>query len=429
MGLTLRMLRAMRARVGLLASPVFAATIAMLLLNDRVLKHAMPGLVTGKLSDLAGLAMVGILLVVISGRPAIALSLTAAAWIGLKTVPGVAELVAPMLGGVTRRDPTDLVVLAVLPVVGIWTVSRLRDPDGRRAQPATAVLLGGLSLIAAIATSCSPPVTTDLSTSTSDGRILVAKLGTTDYPEWAVSPDGVQWRSVRKPPSDLGPVETSVCGETIGCFRVRNGDRVEQRRGSGEWQTAFTFSQQQIDNRGERNDCVGAIRDFTSLAIVGRRVVAGMGVDGVLVRQPDGQWVRRALLSYEPLRTDGARWMRRVPAWVFLGVIGLLGLYAFAVLVRRRARYWWGVGAALVGAAAFFFGFGFIVFFFDFADAWIMSLVLGGIVIALVASVESARHFRPSAAMMPSTPFVDGRSAQRIDDSDESADFPDPPTP
>ena len=75
------MLRAMRARVGLLASPLFAATVAVLLLNDRVLKYAVPGLVTGKLSDVAGLAMVGIVAVAVCGRPAIALTVTAGAWI------------------------------------------------------------------------------------------------------------------------------------------------------------------------------------------------------------------------------------------------------------------------------------------------------------------------------------------------------------
>ena len=412
----------------MLASPLFAATVAVLLLNDRVLKHAMPGLVTGKLSDLAGVAMVGILLVAISGRPAVALSLTAVAWIGLKTVPGIGELVAPTLGGVTRRDPSDLVALGVLLIVGIWGASRLRDPHRRRAQPTIAVLLGGLALFAATATSCSYRVTTDLSTSTSNTPIIVAKVGTTDYHEWAVSRDGVHWRSVRKPPSDLGPVETSVCGETIGCFRVRHGDRVEQRLGRSKWVTAFAFRQQQVDNRLERMGCGQRFRDFSSVVVVDRRVVVGMGDDGLLVRQPDGHWVRQGLLSYEPLRIDGAQWMRNLPLWVFLGVGGALGVYVGVLFARRRQHYWWGVTAALVGLGMFVPGLGFILWAFDFADAWIMSLVLGGVVIALVASVESARHFRPSAAMVPSTPFVDGRSAQRIDDSDESADFPDPPT-
>ena len=36
------MLRAMSARTGLLASPLCAAAIAVLLVNDRVLKDAMP---------------------------------------------------------------------------------------------------------------------------------------------------------------------------------------------------------------------------------------------------------------------------------------------------------------------------------------------------------------------------------------------------
>lgn len=415
------MLRAMRARIGLLASPLFASTVAVLLLNDRVLKHSMPGLVTGKLSDLAGLAMVGILLVVISGRPAIALPVTAVAWIGLKTVPGVAEFVAPILGGVTRRDPSDLYALGVLPIVGVWAASQLRDPNRRRAQLTLALLLGGIALFAATATSCGPSVTTDLLTSASVPRTIVAKLGTTGYTEWAVSSDGVHWRSIRKPTSDLGPVQTSVCDETIGCFRVRNGDRVEQRLGRSEWVKTFAFSQQQVDSRRERMGCGQRFRGFSSIAIIGRRVVVGMGDDGLLVRQPDEHWVRQGLLSYEPLRIDGAQWMRNLPLWVLLGVGGALGVYAGVVFARRRQHYWWGVTAALLGLGMFVPGLGFILWGFDFADAWIMSLVLGGSMLVLVASVESARHFRPSAAMTPTTPFVDGRSAEPFGGPDRSA--------
>jgi hypothetical protein len=36
----------------LLASPVFAVSILLLIVNDHVLKAAWPGLVTGKLSDI-----------------------------------------------------------------------------------------------------------------------------------------------------------------------------------------------------------------------------------------------------------------------------------------------------------------------------------------------------------------------------------------
>ena len=43
----------------LLVSPVFFGSIALLLLNDHVLKAAWPGLVTGKLSDVAGVVIPG----------------------------------------------------------------------------------------------------------------------------------------------------------------------------------------------------------------------------------------------------------------------------------------------------------------------------------------------------------------------------------
>ncbi|MEO6469974.1 MAG: hypothetical protein ABIP21_12820 [Acidimicrobiia bacterium] len=50
----------------------------------------------------------------------------------------------------------------------------------------------------------------------------------------------------------------------------------------------------------------------------------------------------------------------------------------------------------------------------DFAYAWVMSLLLGGGVLALVASVEWARHFRLSAAMTV-RPVTDERSAESSD--------------
>lgn len=106
-------------------------------------------------------------------------------------VPGVVELAAPVLGGITRHDATDLIALVVLPIVGVWAASRLRDSERRCARPATAVFLGGFALAAATATSCSPSVTTDLFTRASNPRIAVAKVGSTDYTEWAVSHDGV----------------------------------------------------------------------------------------------------------------------------------------------------------------------------------------------------------------------------------------------
>ena len=51
----------MRERIGTsvraLASPVAVVSLVLLVLNDHVLKQAWPGVVTGKLSDVAGLVV------------------------------------------------------------------------------------------------------------------------------------------------------------------------------------------------------------------------------------------------------------------------------------------------------------------------------------------------------------------------------------
>ncbi|NLA35390.1 MAG: hypothetical protein GX868_06845, partial [Actinobacteria bacterium] len=119
---------------------------------------------TGKLSDVAGVAMIAVLAAIILGSrrgPLVA----AAAFTAVKTVPGLAELAAPILGGTTLRDATDLIALAVVPLV----VVLLERGHGRHPAPhqpsarcrstslrilATIGLAG--SVVATTATSCDP---------------------------------------------------------------------------------------------------------------------------------------------------------------------------------------------------------------------------------------------------------------------------------
>lgn len=59
----------------------FVTSLALLLLNDLILKSEMPGLITGKLSDFAGIAVVGMLAAGLRvARPTLALGLVAAAF-------------------------------------------------------------------------------------------------------------------------------------------------------------------------------------------------------------------------------------------------------------------------------------------------------------------------------------------------------------
>jgi hypothetical protein len=158
-----------------LLHPVALLALGLLLLNDHVLKAAWPGAVTGKLSDLAGLAFFPILLLSAGElarafgrrwrRPTvralvIAIAVTTAGFTLIKTVPSAAEASGWLLGlaqwllslpiralvglplppvapAIVVADPTDLVALPGV-TLAIWVgMSRLRKVgNARRAATA-----------------------------------------------------------------------------------------------------------------------------------------------------------------------------------------------------------------------------------------------------------------------------------------------------
>jgi hypothetical protein len=158
-----------------LLHPVTLAALGLLLLNDHVLKAAWPGPISGKLSDLAGLAFFPILLV--SGWElaleskgrwrgpsaqtlALAVVVSTVGFILIKTVPSAAEAfgwilglaqwlltvpirtlaglpVLPVVPTIVVADPTDLAALPAV-MIAIWVgASRLRT-IGQASQAATA---------------------------------------------------------------------------------------------------------------------------------------------------------------------------------------------------------------------------------------------------------------------------------------------------
>jgi hypothetical protein len=151
-----------------LASPAFWAALGVLLLNDHVLKRAgiLPGVVTGKLSDFAGLVVAPVLLATLLGglrRPvvrALAFAIVVAGFVAVKLSGAAASFVGDVLGriGVPSRiwaDPTDLVALAILPFA--WRIASVARAGGGLRQLAAkgAVFAGGL---ACVATSQEPPL-------------------------------------------------------------------------------------------------------------------------------------------------------------------------------------------------------------------------------------------------------------------------------
>jgi len=150
------------------ASPAWAAwwvALAALVINDHLLKRAgwLPGWLTGKLSDFAGLIVAPVLLAAIAraraprGR-ALCFALVAAVFAAVKLSPGAARALeaAAAFAAVPSRiwcDETDLLALAVLPLA--WRISLTGDggtgstaDTNRRAVHPAAVILGGLACVA-----------------------------------------------------------------------------------------------------------------------------------------------------------------------------------------------------------------------------------------------------------------------------------------
>lgn len=138
--------------------------LLVLVVNDHVLKGAgvLPGWLTGKLSDFAGLVVAPVLSSMLFRSRTIKERLLAfapvvALFVAIKTSPAAARMLesAVALTGIDWRiwtDPSDLVALCVLPVSFWLAADRVREPR-RRDRPTTrvellAALLGGLACAA-----------------------------------------------------------------------------------------------------------------------------------------------------------------------------------------------------------------------------------------------------------------------------------------
>ena len=331
-----------------LAHPAFTGAVALLAVNDHLLKPAVGSWWTGKVSDVAGVFAATVALAAITGRARTSGLAVGAAFAVVKTVPAVAAGVAPLLGGVTRTDATDLVaLLAIVPAVVLverHDAQRRRAPAGR----GLAVVSGAVAVLVTTATSCSPLLAVDAFVVPGDGsvaaRIRDESAEVQGHAEseitWAVSDDGgATWRRSEHAPEGRPSDADQACSASLGCFRTRHLT-VEQRDGdSGPWRTSFAFSAEQRRRIRQRDDPCAIGDDLTAVAIVerpdGDHVVVSMENQGVLHRPPDGQWERRGVLDLDPVSTSGPSWLIQL-LWV--GPLVAMAL-ACVVLWGTRRRY------------------------------------------------------------------------------------------
>lgn len=349
----------------MLASPIFTGAVLVLIVNDQLLKRLAPGLVTGKLSDVAGLVVIAVLARCVVRSDTGAVVGVAVGFVLLKTVGMVAVFAAPVLGGPTLLDPTDLVALAVLVPVLVWFRSR-RPPSSGRVRPAALLQVSAVffAVLATTATSCaSPPRVDRLVANGSTVWAGVAdkhyRANGDSYPvvRWARSDDaGRTW--VASPKPGAGTVATHRACAERQCWRTIPDERVEVNAGSG-WRTAFEFTAEQQRRIDLSTPCGGVLGSdtFGPLTIVdGSRgaLVVAMGSQGVL--RYDGQdWQRVRVLGCVPPAMPGPSWLPRavavsLSALIAFGVVLMIGA-AFRDLWHRPRSRWLVTGAVVVGVA------------------------------------------------------------------------------
>lgn len=336
-----------RLALAALGHPISLGAVALLLLNDHVLKRAFPSILTGKLSDFAGLFFFPFLLAAIGGvaarlvgrRPrgervmAACFAATACGFALIKVHSGsnafAVKVLQTTLGLPVRivLDPTDLMALAAL-----WPAWRLwRSLAQRQAMNSPRSFLAlGLASLAAMATAPCPP------------EMPVSQLVVTDGSAYALtnpwspaenvyrSASGSGWAYVNPadvPPEILesaaAPVELPkvVCVSQLEqtCYRAAGEEQLEASAdGGATWELVWAapsarraFMQRVADQHGQLLSC-GKDLDFraTDVVVLGRGpehvAVVALGNEGVLYGRLGEPWSRQGVGAAEatPLQGD-----------------------------------------------------------------------------------------------------------------------------
>lgn len=377
-----------------LAHPVTVLALVALVVNDHVLKSAWPGVLTGKLSDVAGLVMappllavlIALVVPVLSGRvlAALAVALTGAGFVAVKALPPAAAAASSawsIAGGpsLVRADATDLLALPALAIAWYaWRRVAGRPVRNRAAQVIRAALLIPAALLATAASDVFPldhPETVwvgqlDDELVAGDGyydpatgpEVLAAPAyfvatadGARHFHAWVPSSSAPAATSDRPDlppvPAYLPPAQTQEC---IGneCFRVVPGSLgVQESTDIGRtWRTVWSVGGTRYaklaklyPDLGDPNVHLVSMSLAMTQQADGYSVLVANGRDGLLRRDTAGNWTRLGNYVGDG-RFDSVPPLPAADPVVSLPVklaTGGLGLVAFAA----------GAFAATIGAA------------------------------------------------------------------------------
>ena len=389
-----------------LAHPVTVLALALLTVNDHLLKAAYPGPVTGKLSDLAGLVVappvVATVAVFATRRlPAAvaahgAILAVGAAFALTKAYPPGAVAASALWSlvrgpSVILADRTDLATLPILALVA-WIAGRARGrPDPGRAWRLRPDLARRLSILVvlpaatlAIAATSAVYYPSAVTVVPWHSEIAVGVAYTFQEPvpgkasAWRVSADGATWRDL--PPQEepgfdaagRSPV-TERCAPapaTRECYRVVPTHlRVEQSNdGGATWSVSWEITDQRRDLLAYQYPKISDVStDLASRALAisarpgGYVVVVANGRDGLAVRDVSGDWRRTGMppdhgRSYDPPqpidKTPGNLILAAVLAALLAGLVTVGVAVAGAAAVRKATMIVFSTVLALAAPLA-----------------------------------------------------------------------------
>ncbi|MCB2411364.1 hypothetical protein LGT39_00705 [Demequina sp. TTPB684] len=363
-----------------LAHPLSLAAIAVMALNDHVLKQAYGTWWTGKLSDVAGLiffpalvavALAGAARLADAHIPRLDLVATAVTGVGFVWVKATGEgastasaLLTVITGpGIIRADATDLLALPALGLA-VWAAraSALEVRGGReRSRRAVGVVVLPLALLASVATTApvepSPGIVADDAgawfwhadgslgydgdpyyTYTGEGWELFYEYNPAEPAQFAPDAHRSQWE-------DCVPSDPTVC------FRVMNGGHgVEASRDGGEtWRVDWALTDDEVVTLSEAYGVPAQEFTSTGVGVVetsrGFVVVASNGRDGFAVRGEDRRWERvgfEAMHCCDSLAVADFDTVNELPrprplpvGWTMGLVLSTLGLPLLAQMLRH----------------------------------------------------------------------------------------------
>jgi hypothetical protein len=364
-----------------LSHPLSVAGVVTLLLNDHLLRRAWPSWWSGKIGDVAWLLFAPFVLAAglawllprgIQHRETavggLALWLTGLGFAAAKTLPLVHATTVALLARIYNTpvallaDPSDL--LATPALLAGWVIWK-RDTGPPAAVPPRAWLVLVLAALATMANS--PAADSGITCLIQEGSTVLAYGGAWRTGGYLSTNGGLTWQETTQAVVCEGHQEPWQFQDPLNqkaWYRVTPGSGIEWSEEGGEaWRREVDLSGQEARYAYyEREHTWIHWKPAPSDALVDPgtgNLIAAMGVEGALIRTPDGEWTWAAVGPYrhvEMRRLDQLWLLLWGELWLAVTVLFATLFTVSATLVQRRkletvteAACWILLGISILG--------------------------------------------------------------------------------